>query len=645
MKKQILLGLCCVAMLFALPVMAQQVIEATPETLDEALTTLRKTVKRQKSDVELRLKEGVYRLQEPLRFDESLSGKNGFKVRVAAAEGESVVLSGGVEVTGWERVEGNLFKAPFTSDRKLRTLIVGGKRARMAGTNKPIQALGAYGEIEIKGDEPWAFGAGKTVKGLRFKQSAEMLPFRNAEDIELIQNNVWTEKILCASKIEKWGEEIAVEFQQPYSTILNSLAWAGRTKYEGAFLIRNAYELLDEAGEFYFDRAAQTIYYISHGEDLGEVEVIAPMTEGLLRIEGSSCSSIVENLEFEGLTFSYDSWNLVDMEGSHGFGGIQSLGVAMKYIPDGNWHPTKYNSVDVPQGTIEVKNARGIRFIRNRFEHLGSAVAINLVNDVCESEVTGNRFNDLLGNAVSVGHPQHYEIGDGDPGCVYAPGIEGVCRDIAITNNYIRNVSLDFRQVEAIVGFFCRNVKIDHNDIYGTPYGAIALGWWWGNAKIPESTTAGNNSISYNRAGHTHTMLTDGGIIYMLGRQPGSVARRNYLFDGPRCIYPDDGSSGWLIEENFIVSLFQLWLHIDSDRNYDIRMVNNYVKDNRLCNSGNGTTIEGTKVYRNVPFSDEALAIQDESGLEPAFHDLIPKEEPTPIQVIPTVGEKRKALF
>lgn len=645
MRKQILLWLCGAAMLVSMPAMAQQVIEATPETLTEAMATLRKTVKRQKSDVELRLKGGIYQLQQPLVFNEELGGKNGFKVRVVAAEGETPVLSGGVKITGWERVEGNLFKAPFKSDRKQRTLIVGGKRARMAGVNVPIRALGAYGEIEIKGDEPWAFGAGKTVKGLRFKQSAEMLPFRNGEDVELIQNNVWTEKILCVAKVEKWGEEIALELQQPYSAVLNSLAWAGRTKYEGTFLVRNAYELLDEAGEFYFDRAAQTIYYMSHGEDLAEVEVIAPMTEGLLRVEGTSCSSVVENLEFEGLTFAYDSWNLIDMEGSHGFGGIQSLGVAMKYIPDGNWHPTKYNSVDVPKGTVEVKNAHGIRFHRNRFEHLGSAVAINLVNDVCESAVTGNVFNDLLGNAVAVGHPQHYEIGDGDLGCVYAPGIEGLCSDIAITNNYIRNVSLDFRQVEAIVGFFCRNVKIDHNDIYGTPYGAIALGWWWGNAKIPESTTSGNNSISYNRAGHTHTMLTDGGIIYMLGRQPGSVARRNYLFDGPRCIYPDDGSSGWLIEENFIVSLFQLWLHIDSDRNYDIRMVNNYVKDNRLCNSGNGTTIEGTKVYRNVPFSDEALAIQDASGLEPAYHDLIPKEEVAPIQVIPTVGEKRKALF
>ena len=643
MKKQLFMA--ALALLMCGSVGAQQIIEATPSTLDEAVATLRKSVKRQKSDVELRLAGGLYQLSSPIVIDESLGGKNGYKVTITAKQGEQPILSGGVAVTGWEQIHGNLYKAPFHSDKKLRSLIVGGKRARMAGTKTPIQSLGAYGEIEITGNESWAFGAGKTVKGLRFKQSGEVLPFRNPSDIELIQNNVWTEKILCASNVEKWGDEIAIEFQQPYSAILNSLAWAGKTKYEGSFIIRNAFELLDEPGEFYFDREQQTIYYMSHGENPAEVEVVAPVTEGLLRIEGTSCSSVVENVEVKGLTFSYDTWNLVDIDGSHGFGGIQSLGLAMKYIPDGNWHPTKYNSVDVPQGTIEVKNARGIRIERNRFVHLGSPVTVSLVNDVTESQVVGNYFNDCLGNAVSVGHPQHYEIGDGDPGCVYQPGVEGLCTDIDVTNNYVRNVSLDFRQVEGMVGFFGKRIRFDHNDIYGTPYGAIALGWWWGNARIPESKNAGENSISYNRCGHTHTMLTDGGIIYMLGRQPGSIARRNYLFDGPRCIYPDDGSSGWLIEENFVVSLFQLWLHIDSDRNYEITMRNNHVKDNRLCNSGNGTVIEGTKIYRNIPFAPEALAIQEASGLEAEYKDIIPSEEPEAIIVIPLQGAKRKAIF
>ena len=74
-------------------------------------------------------------------------------------------------------------------------------------------------------------------------------------------------------------------------------------------------------------------------------------------------------------------------------------------------------------------------------------------------------------------------------------------------------------------------------------------------------------------------------------------------------------------------------------------MVNNFVKDNRLVNSGNGTTIEGTKVYRNIPFGPEALAVKEESGIEPAYRDIIPAAEPDPIEVIPLKTAKRKNVF
>ena len=178
MKKSLLLLLCCVGLSIG-DLAAQQVIEATPATFNEAIKSLRKATHRQKSDVEVRLHGGTYHFTEPLVIDESLGGKNGYKVRFVAAEGETPVISGGVAVKGWEQVHGNLYKAPFKSDRKQRTLIVGGKRARMAGMNAPVKSLGSYGEIEVTGNEPWAFGAGKTVKGLRFEQSAEVLPYRN----------------------------------------------------------------------------------------------------------------------------------------------------------------------------------------------------------------------------------------------------------------------------------------------------------------------------------------------------------------------------------------------------------------------------------------------------------------------------------
>lgn len=618
---------------------AQKVIETTPQTFQKALKELRSAVKNQKQDVVLLMHGGEYELAQPLVFDTNLSGKNGHTITLRAAKGEQPIVSGGRHVKGWQRVHGNIWKAPFESSEKLRSLFVNGKRARMAGSRHLIQGLGAYGQIDIKGTEPWAFGAGQAPEGIKLQAGAEMSTFRNPQDVELVQNNVWNEKILCVADMQKWGDTIAVALQQPFSAILTTLKWAGKTNFDRLFFVRNAYELLDEPGEFYFDRTARTLYYISDGEDMTRADVIAPQTEGLIRILGQDNNRQAGNLRFEGLTFAYDAWNLMPLEGSRGFGGIQSLGLALKYIPDGNWHPTKYNSCDVPDGTIEVRNARNVKFVRNKFLHLSSAVAINLDNDDSDMDVIANVFCDLLGNVVSVGHPQHYEIGDGEGR--FPRGVEGLCHDIRITNNYARNVCLDFRQLEALLGFFVKNVSYDHNDIAGTPYGVVALGWWWGNANIPESTVAAGNSVSYNYLGHSHQVLTDGGIIYMLGRQPGSVCEGNYLYDGPRCIYPDDGSSGWTIRKNFINSVRQMWLHIDSDRDYDITIEDNYVKDNYLKNSGKGVEVVRTHKYRNIPFDDAALAIQQAAGIEPAYRDIIPAQEPEPMKLYIEMAVKK----
>jgi len=602
-------------------------------SISRAMKAVEKANKNMTADIIVYLRGGTYYLSSPLEFNENASGTNGFKVIYRAYENEVPVISGGQTVTGWTRVEGNIYRTGLKRDHKLRSLYVNGIRMRMAGSEKPIRGLGKWGEFAVNGTEPWALGAGTAIDGIKFSAS-ELDLLKNPEDIELVQSHTWTEKILCARDIIKSGETMVVKLQQPYGAILTSMAWAGAILFENNFFIRNAYEFLDEPGEFYFDRQEQMLYYFSQGEDMEKAEAIAPATAGLIRIKGTSTDSRVQNISFEGITFAFDDWDLMDIDGSHGFGGIQSLGLAVKYIPDGNWHPTRYNSIDVPAGTVDLKNCSNIEFARNHFMHIGSATAVNLVNDVVKSEVTGNTFYDMAGNAINIGHPQHYIIGDGD---IYPEGVEGVCRKIKVTNNYIRSASIDFRQLEAITSFFVESVSIDHNDISGTPYGAIACGWWWGNAGIPPSTVAKNNSICYNKAGDTHQALDDGGIIYVLGEQPGSMISHNYLFHGPRCIYPDDGSAYWMITENTILnSGYRLWLHIWNSRCHDLIASNNYVRDNVFMDNGTNDVVANTYNFRTAEFSGTAVEIMEAAGLEEAYKDIIPGTEWPKVTIYPS---------
>ncbi len=663
-------------------------LEAPFNSIDQAMEAVAKENVSMKEDIVVYLRGGNYSLVTPIIFRQKDSGMNGHKVIYKAYRDEKPVLSGGVKVSGWENVEGHIYKAKLDRDTKLRSLFVNGKRKHMAGTDIPVSGLGNWGRFEVQGNEPWAFGAGSAIDGIKFA-TEDIKQYKNPEDVELVQFNVWTEKILCAREIEQFGDTSVIKLQQPYGAIATSMAWAGAINYEKDFVIRNAFELLDSPGEFYFDRNKKELYYCSEGEDMATAEVIAPTAEGLIRIEGDSKESRVRNIGFEGITFSYDHWPLMNVAGSHGFAGIQSLGLAVRYVPGGNWHPTKYNSTDVPRGSVQVENAENISFVRNRFEAISSAIAINLVNDVKNSKVEGNYFNDLLGNAVNIGYTQHYEIGDEAksaksaenirmnprssremsgpvgvnlvrglndshvnadydnnqsgrleekrPQQHYRAGVEGLCEHISVANNYIRNISLDFRQVEAITSFFVANTIIEHNDIAGTPYGAITCGWWWGNAEIPASKVSKDNSIRYNKAGDTHQVLDDGGVIYMLGEQPGSRIEGNYVFNGPRCIYPDDGSAYLTITRNVVYnpSYKWMWLHFWTKRCHDNVVFDNYVKNNLLMDNGTNNTIEKTHSYREEEFSGEALKIIDNAGIEEEYKNIMPESEPPKINIYP----------
>jgi hypothetical protein len=417
-----------------------------------------------------------------------------------------------------------------------------------------------------------------------------------------------------------------LKLQQPYGAIAATLAWHCYVDPKGAFTIRNAYELMRNPGEFYFNRATHTIYYFSSGEDMSRAAVIAPLSEGILRVAGNSPSDRVKNLVFTGLTFSHDHWQLEQVGDSRGMVGVQSLGLYTRFRADGNWHKTHYDVCDLPQATVDIRNAANIRFERNRFVHLSSGVAVSLVNDVVDSAVIGNVFDDLSGNAVNVGHPQHYIIGGGP----LFRGIAGVCARDAIKDNWIRNVSLDFKQEEAISGFFTQSVEIAHNDIEGVPYGGIALGWWWGNAGIPPSKAPKDNVIAYNRLVDTQQQLPgDGGSIYVLGEQPGGRIEGNYVRAHTRTIYADDGSAYWTIARNVVDPRDTrnipnrkngLWLFLWTDRIHDLKIDGNYTSIEDATNKAANCQPANTHV--ETEFSAEAQAIIRAAGLEPVYKDI-----------------------
>jgi hypothetical protein len=125
--------------------------------------------------------------------------------------------------------------------------------------------------------------------------------------------------------------------------------------------------------------------------------------------------------------------------------------------------------------------------------------------------------------------------------------------DHAITDNDIHAGGRVFHSAVGVLIMDAFNTEVSHNLIHDLYYTGISCGWVWGYME----SVARYNRIEKN---HIHTIgqgvLSDMGGIYTLGVQPGTVIRGNLIHGvrmahyGGWCIYPDEGSSHILIENN-----------------------------------------------------------------------------------------------
>jgi hypothetical protein len=127
-----------------------------------------------------------------------------------------------------------------------------------------------------------------------------------------------------------------------------------------------------------------------------------------------------------------------------------------------------------------------------------------------------------------------------------------------IANNHVHACGVEYYGAVGIWVGFAQQAVIAHNLVHGLPYSGVSVGWQWN----PEPTPCKENTIEYNHIYDVMNRLCDGGCIYTLGFQPGTVIRGNHLHDSHRSRYAqgapnngmfiDEGSKGFLFEQNVI---------------------------------------------------------------------------------------------
>ncbi|MFI6007431.1 RICIN domain-containing protein [Streptomyces sp. NPDC051243] len=617
-------------------------ISAPFKTLRHARDVVRTVNDDMTGDINVYLRGGNYPVSSTIDFTSADSGTNGHRVVYAAYQNEKPVLNGGVPVTGWTQHSGNIWKASLDRDDKLRALYVNGKRAQMA--SKTINSAGCHGTYTVTaGQAPWAWESGSQCDGAKYSLSDLPAIAANQDDVEIKSATTWTTAIVGVRQIttSSDGANRVAQFQQPGAAIAQAAPY-GPFKADGSHTFMNAYEFLDKPGEFYFNKTTHTLYYYKSGsENMTTAKVFAPNNVStLLKIAGTSRTDHARNITFSGLTVEHSDWNLTDVAASVFRQSQQGNTISTVYARK-NFHAYTYRNVDLPPGIIQIENADGITLRGNTVQHTG-ADGINMVNDVTDSQLIGNVTNDIAGSAITAGHPQHVYIGDytSTNNEKYPVNVEGVCKNISITNNYLYDSGVLFEASSPVSAYFVDSLSVEHNRIEKSPWAGITLGWgWWNfdgstNSVNPgnPTTTAKNNTIRHNQILDPMQTLGDSGGIYTLGAQPGTEISDNYIQGVPAGhkygLHPDEGSAFINYHDNVFDVDKDLRSVIHSGtwgRQHDLSITNTYGTVNKIWDKNvPNSTIQDVRAYADNVWPSQAYAIAVNAGLEDAYKDLVP---------------------
>ena len=121
------------------------------------------------------------------------------------------------------------------------------------------------------------------------------------KDLEIVVLQYWTEARLPLAKVEPATRTLA----------FTGGSWRPLTWSTG-YYVENVFEAIGKPGQWYLDRDRGVVFYMPQpGEDMAKAEVIAPVLEQLVRLEGKpEAGQLVEHVGFQGLRFAHTAWPL-----------------------------------------------------------------------------------------------------------------------------------------------------------------------------------------------------------------------------------------------------------------------------------------------------------------------------------------------
>lgn len=581
-------------------------LATVPAALRKARELRRLNKLEKDENIEIIVEAGVYRLFEPILIRYEDSGTENSATIIKAAGTSKPMISGGVEVKEWDKanisdlnISSEIVNKLWVADLPIfggnnvefRQMWVNGKKAKRA-TNLGEQELSRILSADTKNEIMWI--------------PTPEWDFENPEDLEFVIHQWWAIANLRVKSIENHGDSTAVKFHQPESKIEFEHPWPApfidsKNEYNGnsAFYLTGAAELLSEPGEWYLDKRNQKIYYYPEpGEDPNDAEIVMPVMESLVTVEGT-LDNPVTNIRFENISFQHTTWMRPSKEGHVPLQAGWSIVDAYKLPEPGTPDKASLENqawIERQPAAFEVSNAKNIQVRSCDFQHL-AATGLDYVTGVSESEVIGNVFKDIGGTAIQAaffGSPAF------EAHLPYHPGDDReIVHHLKIQNNYIEDVTNeDWGCVGISVGV-AHDINISHNEVYDVNYSGICMGWSW----TKTITIARNNTVHANRIHHFAKQMYDVGGIYTLSAQPNTEISENAIYD--------------LIDAPYAhMPHHHQYIYYDEGSSY-IRAVDNWTERDKFFENSPGP---GNLWENNGP--DVSEEIKEKAGLQPEFQNI-----------------------
>jgi GH141 insertion domain len=512
-------------------------------------------------DIVIYLRGGIYQLDAPLVLGPAESGRNGHRIIFSSYPKEQAIISAGRRIAGWTLHDPakNIYRSYVGTDWNFRQLYVNGRHAERA--RKLLN--------------PREFS--RTADGYATVTPAQA-GWTNLAGLEVVVLGKW---MMNRCKVASVTEH--------RMTMINpcwrNTQWSSQWGADAPSWIENAYEFLDQPGQWYLDHNAGYLYYIPRPEeDLPKSEVVAPFLQDII------VGTFAHDISFTNLLFCQSNWLAPDTP--DGYVGLQA-----------GYHKTgPKGSLTPMHSAIHFATSRNIVFQGNTFTQLGSR-ALTFDRGSQMIVISSNRFVETAAGAMQFG--QIDDAGNSDPASQN--------RTYMVRDNLISDIGFDYLDDAAIVGLYVAQMTVDHNEIGRVPHYGISMGWGWGKVR----SYAKDNQVGWNYIHDFSGRFTDSAGIYMLGSLPGTIIHDNYIANGGRgygCLYPDEGSAYQQWTRNVCENVRE-WLHIWINSIRYNKVYGNWTNTATMLNRGGPNDISGNVVISDGNWPAAARSVQSEAGV------------------------------